>query len=270
MTQAFELYGATKPPLQHDQLRGIINLALWTGQLLLQNGAETRRVEETVHRVGTALGCDWMDVEVSVTAIVVSASSGEEFRTRVRRVVRPGMNSAILEQVNDLSYRAVAGKVSIDEYRRELERISAMTHSYNRWVVVLMIGLACASYCWLFGGDEVSMAVTFVASAVAMTVRQELTARHFNPYITIIATAFVATCIASTTVLFSLTDDPQPALSAAVLLLVPGTQLINSAVDMMRGFTTIGLVRGFHGLLVSLSISLGIILALRLLNVGVL
>jgi uncharacterized membrane protein YjjP (DUF1212 family) len=55
----------TKPPLEHDALRDVIDLTLWTGQMLLQHGAESARIEETVHRMGTGLGADWLDILVS-------------------------------------------------------------------------------------------------------------------------------------------------------------------------------------------------------------
>ena len=40
-----------KPPLSHEALRDVIDLSLWAGQLLLQHGADTQQVEETVRRV---------------------------------------------------------------------------------------------------------------------------------------------------------------------------------------------------------------------------
>jgi Uncharacterized conserved protein len=76
-----------KDALEREELRDVIDLSLWAGQLLLQHGAEAERVEETVHRLGTALGCDWLDVLVSPNAIIATTSSGPEFRTKVRRVV---------------------------------------------------------------------------------------------------------------------------------------------------------------------------------------
>lgn len=60
-----------------------MDLALWTGQLLMRHGAESERVEETVHRLGTGLGCDWGDVLLSANAIIVTHISGREFRTKI-------------------------------------------------------------------------------------------------------------------------------------------------------------------------------------------
>ena len=41
------------PSLKREVLADIVDLALTAGQLLMQNGAESQRVEETVRRVAT-------------------------------------------------------------------------------------------------------------------------------------------------------------------------------------------------------------------------
>src|SRR5690606_40700086 len=86
-----------KPQLSYEALRDIIDLSLWAGQLLLQHGADTQMVEETIHRLGTALGCNWLDILVSPNALVITAHSGIEFRTKVRRVVRSEEHTSELQ-----------------------------------------------------------------------------------------------------------------------------------------------------------------------------
>lgn len=259
---------AQKEGLEREELRDVIDLALWAGQLLLQNGAEAERVEETVHRLGTALGCDWLDVLVSPNAIIVTTTSGPEFRTKVRRVVGMRVDMTVLSAVNRLSRRVESGELNRFQVRSELKRISSMPPHYNRWLVAALVGLACASFSRLFGGDLAVFGVTFVASAAAMIVRQELARRHSNNLLTAIVTAFVAGLIASTATVFRWSDSPQVALSAAVLLLIPGVPLINAAEDLIKGHLVIGLVRGASGVLVSLAIALGLLLAMTLAGVG--
>ena len=50
---------------------------------------------------------------------------------------------------------------------------------YNRWLVVLMVALSCASFAYLQGGDFMSLVVTFFFSGIAMFTRQELSKRRF-------------------------------------------------------------------------------------------
>ena len=99
---------------------------------------------------------------------------------------------SILEAISHLAHRAEEGKYDRHRVRTELERISATPRRYNRWVTAVLVGLACAAFCRLFGGDWLAMAVTWLAATVAMLIRQELAQRHFNQLLVVIVTAFVA------------------------------------------------------------------------------
>jgi len=257
-----------KPPLEREALRDVIDLSLWAGQLLLQHGAESARIEETIHRLGTGLGADWMDILVSPNAIVATTISGDEFRTKIRRIVAIGVNMEIIAEVNELSREVSAGKLDRFQVRAEMERIDQLPQQYNRWVVVAMVGLACAAFSRMLGGDWPVFFVTLVAASVAMWVRQELTRRYFNSLLVVVGTAFVAGVIASTASLMKWGAQPQTALAASVLLLVPGVALINCADDFIKGHLVVGTVRGITGGLVSLGIALGLLLAIRLMGVS--
>ncbi|NJN54816.1 MAG: threonine/serine exporter family protein [Anaerolineae bacterium] len=144
---------SAKRPLSHAELTDIIDLCLWAGQMLLQQGANSLRVEESVHRLGTGLGCEWLDIVVRTESLTITASSGGEFRTKTRRVVRLGVNMWRITAVNDLSRHIAAGQIDRFQARAELERIDAQPGEYNRWLIAVMVGLACAAFSQLFGGD---------------------------------------------------------------------------------------------------------------------
>jgi uncharacterized membrane protein YjjP (DUF1212 family) len=259
---------SSKPPLPREELRDVIDLSLWAGQLLLQHGADAQRVEETVHRFGTALGCDWMDILVSPNGLFVSTISGDEFRTKIRRVVQLGVNMTMVSAVNRLSRRVAAGELDRIQARRELERISSIPHHYPRWLVVIMVGLACAAFSRLFGGDWPAFGITFIAASVAMAARQQLTRWQINPFLVTVSTAFVAGVLASSGSLFNLSATKQIPWAAAVLLLVPGVPLINSVEDLINGHMVIGVARGMFGALISLGIALGLWLAMQLTGIS--
>ncbi|MEO8391794.1 MAG: threonine/serine exporter family protein, partial [Chloroflexota bacterium] len=242
--------------------------SLWAGQLLLQSGAESQQVEETVHRLGTGLGCDWLDILVSPNALVITAISDGEFRTKVRRVVNIGANLRVVAEVSVLVQRVVAGELNRQELRVELEQVSQFQPSYSRWTVALMVGAACAAFSALFGGDALIFGDTFLAAAIAMLVRQELHKHHFNPFLTVVVTAFLASSIASSATLLHIGNQPRLALISAVLLLVPGIPLINSVQDLLKGHMVIGIARGVTGGVVAACIALGLLLALSLLKVN--
>lgn len=255
-----------KNPMNRDELRDVVELALWAGQLLMQSGADSKRVEEVVHRIGTGLGCDWMDIQVSSNAIIASTVSNNDFRTKVQRVMGFNTNMSIFAGANDLRYRVESGELDRHALREALEELSQLPH-YNRWTVVFTVGLACAAFSRLFDGDWPVFFMTFLAAAVAMFVRQELKRRFFNDFLTVVVTAFIATMIAGLTTLFDLSDEPSIALAASVLLVVPGVPLINSGEDLLQGQFVMGLVRAMFGGLIALCIAVGLSLAIQILGI---
>ncbi len=255
-----------KPALTHEALTDIIDLALWAGQLLLQNGASSHRVEGTVHQIGTGLGCDWMDVLVSHNAIVVTTISAGDFRTKIRRVPKHGVDLTVVSAVNRLRYHLSDGTIDAAKLRTELQRISTRKPMYPFWLKALMVGLACGAFCRLFGGGYEAVVLTTVASTTGMFVRQLLLREEFNTYLIVIVTAFATSVIAALGKYIGIADYPV-ALAAGVLMLIPGVPLINMVLDFVRGYINVGISRGIFGLLITLSIAIGLLLAVRITGV---
>lgn len=251
-------------PLGYVALRDIIDLSLWTGQMLLQYGADSERVEETVHRLGTGLGCDWMDVHVTLQAINITTISGKDFRTKTRRVTRLRTDFWKITQLNNLGRHVSAGHLDRHQTRAELERIDRAPSRYTAWLSLGAVSLACAAFSRLFGGDWAAFLITLVAAGTAVLLRQRLDKALFNRYLVAAVCAFVASLIAGSADLLQLSTTPGTAIVASVLFLIPGVPLINAIQDLMKGYTANGLTRGVVGLIVTLAIATGVFFTLTL------
>lgn len=257
-----------KPGLSHEEHARVVDVVLWAGQLMQQHGAESQLVETTVERLGTALGCDELDVVLTPTSILVCSIAGGEALTHARRIREAPVNMTTVSCIVRLCMRAEQGLHGPAEVQSELERIVAIGHNYPRWQIVLTIGLSCAAFCKLFGGGWPEVALTFVASGAAMALRQQMALRHVNPYLNAATTAFVATLIASLGTVFNLGAKPDTALAAAVLLLIPGVAFINSIQDLLKGYTVMGWARWTIGTLITAAIAIGMVLALTISGVA--
>ena len=137
---------------------------------------------------------------------------------------------------------------------------------YNRWLVVFMVGLSCASFAYLNNSDWQGMCMTFLASSVAMITRQELAKRKFVLIITFMVTAFVATLIASLSQIYELSSTPNIVLSSSVILLAPGFPFINSVLDAVKGYLAMGWGRWMQAVMLTVSTAIGITLAFVILD----
>jgi uncharacterized membrane protein YjjP (DUF1212 family) len=240
----------------------MVDLLVQAGSLLLQHGADAGRVEASLKWMEPGLGIDRIDAVVMSKTILLTATRGDTHHTRVARVPIVGVNMNILSEMEQLLGRFHQGQVTLAQLAPELDRIATLPHHYSRAVIVAASGLACAAFCRLFGGDWAALAITGVAAAAAARVRIGLNQRQVNYFLVVLLTALVASLVASGALWFS--DTPQSALTAAVLLLVPGVPLINASVDILRGHISAGLARATTSLVVFLGIALGLGIVIRL------
>ncbi|RKF14535.1 threonine/serine exporter [Alginatibacterium sediminis] len=251
--------------ISNEQQTDIVRLVVQTGMRLQQHGAESKLVEQTSSRLGLALGLDSVEIALTANAIIVTGLYQGRCITTTRRVFDRGINMHVVCEVQRIVLLAEKQLLDCDLVKDRLERISAF--KYNRWLVVFMVGLSCASFSHLFGGDWTVFAMTFIASAFAMIVRQELAHRHHNPIFNFGVTAFVATLISSLAVRFNLGNQPELVMAASVLLLVPGFPLINAVSDFVKGHVNTGMARWGMATLLCLGAASGIALAMALTGV---
>lgn len=251
--------------LSKEQQTELTRIAVLAGQILHQHGAESRIIEQTTQRLGVALGADNIELSVSPDAIVITSLVDGRCITTTRRCYDRGINMQMVCDVQRICVMAEKQLLDSAEVKKRLQRLKPFR--YNRWLVVLMIGFSCASFSHFFGGGTQEYWTTFVASACAMILRQELAHRHHNPFVNFAAAAFVATTVTSLAVHFEVGEDPQIAMAASVLLLVPGFPLINAVSDMLKGHVSMGIARWVFATLLAVSVSIGIVASMTLMGV---
>lgn len=245
--------------------RAVSRLIAQAGQMLLAHGAESTLVGHITHRIGKAAGMDEVEVSLSASSLVVTTVYNEHCVTTARRSPDRGLNMRVVTQIQRICIMMEKGILDYQLAQKKLNQISP--ERYNRWLVVVMIGLSCAAFSRLAGGDWAVFAMTFLASSLGMIVRQEFGHRHFNPLLNFAITAFVTTLISAQAVIYGVGDKPQLVMASSVLMLVPGFPLINSVADMLKGYVNMGIARFVMASLLTLATCLGIVGAMSITNV---
>ena len=245
--------------------REITRLCIQTALLLLQHGVESTVVVQMASRLGVALGVDSVECALTPNAVILSTLSNNHCITTTRKNTDKGINMQVVTEVQRIVIAAEHHIYDLRHVREKLDRIKPL--KYNRYLVVVMVGLSCACFSHLAGGDWTIFGITFIASALAMYIRQIISARHFNPLIIFAVTAFVASLVAGSALKYELGNDPQIALASSVLLLVPGFPLVNSLADILKGHINMGIARWVIATVLTFGSCIGIVFALSLLNI---
>ncbi len=242
---------------QNDITRQVVRVA----QLLLAYGAESDLVEEISQRLGYSLGLASVEISISSNSLVLTSLAHGRCITTTRRIREHGINMAIICELQRICLLTEKGLYGLSEVRKRVSRIQPRT--YPKRYLVPMIGLSCASFCHLFGGDLHASILTFIASSIGMLVRLYIAKHHFNLLINFATTAFVITLIAQLGYHIPLTETPKLPMAASVLMLVPGFPMINSISDMVKGHLNVGISRWGYATLLTVSSVIGITIAMQ-------
>lgn len=238
------------------------------GSLLMSSGASTGRIRVIINRIANALGYN-PELMITHRAIILTLTDDKGDETsfsRIKRISPHGVNFTMVSGLSHLSWNIAEKKWSLSKVENEIERLKKLPH-YPRILILASIGLADASFCYLFGGGWKEMTITFMATVVGLFVRQEIMKRKFNPYIGVYMGAFIAAIVASASAYLPFTIDTHKALATCVLYLIPGIPLINSVTDLIDGNILNGLVRGTNCILISFAIALGLLTATLIFNI---
>jgi uncharacterized membrane protein YjjP (DUF1212 family) len=244
-----------------NSLNDIGEVLLEMGSMLMSSGASTTRIRVTVNRISETFGYQ-TELLITQRALTISIKDyqSDHFFSSLKRTSPHGVNFKVVSGISRMSWRVVEEKWTIEEIKAELKRLAELPH-YPRLIILLLVGLAGASFCRLFGGDVVEMIITFFATMVGLFIRQEANKLEFNPYLCVFFASLAASLISGFFVKLNM-GNTEHAFATSVLFLVPGVPLINSFIDLIDGNIQNGMVRGINGLMVSFSIALGLMAAI--------
>jgi len=224
---------------------------------LMGVGVHTSRVVRNSKRIGEAFG-----VEVQMCAFynnIMISITDDETHECYNKVVGISSHSISFEHNSELS----ALSWEIYDYHlplstiKEKYRTIVQAPRIHPLFVLLLVGFANASFCRLFEGDGISMAIVFSATMIGLYLKQQMFAKHINSFIVFIVSAFVASLAASISLIFKETTS-STAIATSVLYLVPGVPLINGMIDIVEGHVLIGFSRLTEAALLIMCIAIGL------------
>ena len=135
---------------QNTEIGQLLSAALDLGEQMLICGGEVNRVEDTICRLCKAYGAKKVDVFSITTCIIATADFGEQgVVTQTRRILTSKFDMTVLSELNDLSRRACAFKMSPARLRDELQKAKEVPR-YPFWGIIGCWALISAAFSIFF------------------------------------------------------------------------------------------------------------------------
>lgn len=259
MTEMEKLVDVREGETQSDVKR-VVDMALEAGRILLRNGAEIFRVEETITRICNHFGVEHVDIFTLSHGIFVSAENekGDAY-TKVKHIPLSGAHLGIVAQVNELSRQIAEGKVTISEAEEKLREIDKTPPS-NGVLLIIGGGIAAACYGYLMGANLTECLVAFCIGCIVQVWVLVAKRCHLSKIIVnivggmlIMLFALFARMITSTVVL-----RLDGIIIGSIMPLIPGLAFTNAIRDIADSDFLSGTVRMMDALMVFVYIAVGV------------
>ena len=233
-------------------------------------GATCARIRRNVGRIAAAYGygidLTVMPRHVTVALAPLDGGATEIFTGNMRATA---INFSINAKLSSLSWNMADCRLSVAEATSRLNNI--VSHHYTSGLsTFLLVSLANASFCRLFGGDAAAMAIVFVSTFAGCFLKQILLDRHVDNRIVFMICAFVSMVLTAGALTFGWSSTPDVALATSVLYLIPGVPYINSASDFISRHYICSLNRFADAVVLTAAITAGMCLGLSVMNLEML
>lgn len=206
------------------------------GRLIMENGGETCRVEETILRMGHAFGLNEVECFAIPSGLFVSYRKQDgTIETAVKRIRRKGTNLTRIDEVNAVSRHLEREKMPCAEVLRQLQEIEKTPPRLTSRQMALAAALSTAGWALMFGGGVWDMVVAFGVGVLIEAVALLLDRFHMQTLVSTLVGGFLAAFVPM--VIHHLTQAlvVEATVGGALMPMLPGLAMTNAVQDTMRG-----------------------------------
>lgn len=236
------------------------------GRLIMENGGETYRVEETITRMGRAFGLSGVESFAIPSGVFVSYLREDgSHETAVIRVRKGSTNLSRVDAVNRISRQVEQGLMDCEEAHQQLKAVESTPAPFQRllpWVTALSSG----GFALMFGGGAIEFIVSAVASGAMQLMALFFQRRRLHGLVSVLAGSVVCSLIP---MLFNRLTGlcmVDAAVAGALMPMLPGLAMTNAVQDAMRGDIVSGVSHGFSALLTAVMVAGGALVASALMR----
>lgn len=236
----------------------LLDLCLTFGSLLLESGAESARVEDTIVRVIRAFGKqDPSGFAIPTLFLITFKDEVGHLYTSSRRISAVGNNLHVLDELNNLSRKLCSDpEPSLDYFEEELERISALP---GQSLPLILLAAICVSvgFTYLFGGSPLDALGAALSALIMRYFFYLIEKTQVNSMFNHLASSFLAGLLTWCFTRLGLVTHTNVVTIAVIMNLVPGMLMTNAIREVIRRDFTSGLSKMAEALLIAICLAIG-------------
>ncbi len=230
-----------------------ISIVCKAAQLILENGGETYRVEETAMRMAKGLALEDVSVAAFPTSIFVAANGS----VRVVRVNKRGTDLTKLDRTNDVSRRVARGEMTAAQAKEALLDIE-QEPGMKKTTLVIAFALASACFSMPYGGTLGTFLTALAVGALAQAVQPFFAHMSMGALLGNFAGGLIVSLLAHIAAMFFPGVIANATIAGGIMPLLTGLSMTTAMRDTMYGDLVSGLTRAVEALLLAAFVALGV------------
>lgn len=234
----------------------VIQTCMLAGKLMLESGAETHRVEDTMKRMAEAFGCSSVQSFAMPTGIHFSIDEAKA--SHFMRVSSRATDLHKIADVNEVSRSLVSGKIAPGEALAHLQEIERSAETYSHTFQIIAAAIVSGSFTIMFGGTWPDFLPSFLTGGIAYAVMLGIVYLIDTRFIADFFASIMIGLLAYVSILIGFGDALDKVIIGAVMPLVPGLPITNAVRDLLAGHLVAGVSKGVEAGLTAVAIGAGV------------
>lgn len=242
--------------VQEQDNEVMIDCLLLAGRIMIEGGAETYRVEDTMLRM--AKSQNMLDAQCYATPTGIIFSLGKTQPTRITSISRRVTDLQKISLVNSVSRKLTSQIITLEEAYDELKLIQKTNYFLPIYMQILAGALASGCFLILFKGVWSDVPISIVAGGLGFSMLLLMNHLTKVKFFSEFTAALTIGLVAYLAVEFGYGTQIDKIIISAVMPLVPGILIANAVRDLMAGHFMSGMSKGAEGFLTAFAIGAGI------------
>lgn len=240
------------------ETKEILALAVEICDVMLRNGAEIYRVEDTAVHILKAFDVESFDVYILANGIFASANEDKEDScSMIRHVPLASPHLGRIAAINQLVRELCSQECTIEDAWQRLDECRSIPFNKQR-SRILFSGIGCSGFTYLFGGTVIDMVFSFLIGVVLELFSDYLAKYKTSKFVANILSSALVTFLAVMLIVFQLPVMYDKIIIGDIMPLVPGIALTTSIRDFFNGDYLSGTIHLIDALLTAFCIAVGV------------
>ncbi|MBL1226290.1 threonine/serine exporter family protein [Enterococcus sp. BWR-S5] len=239
-----------------NDIQLLFDICLTAGRIMMENGSEVYRTEDTMNRIAANAGYSDSVTHVTVTGIFMGFRSVPY--TQLENIRERSMNLEKVAAVNQLSRQYEKEEISLTELHQKLKKVDTETPSFPITLQIFAAGIVSCTLMYIFSNSTTDFVAAFFVGmlgfSISYLIRKYLKMKFMDDFVASVIIGLSAYLL----VIVNLASSMDNIIIGSVMPLVPGVAITNSFRDILSGHLISGMARATEALFVAGSIGIGI------------